>query len=128
MFNQFLYGVGNAIEGNLWERLGDFFTLKYEFLMWCALGSALVGLCSGVLGVFLVLRRMSLVGDVLSHAMLPGLVAGFMLVERKGAIGVMYGGDVVGVDGGAGVGVGAAGGGERARMRRWGWYYRVFLV
>ena len=44
------------------------------------------------MGVFLVLRRMSLVGDVLSHAMLPGLVAGFMLVERKGAIGVMYGG------------------------------------
>jgi manganese transport system permease protein len=73
-------------------RVWEFISAKYSFLAWSALGSALVGLCGGLLGVFLVLRRMSLVGDVLSHAMLPGLVGGFMLVERKGALGALYGG------------------------------------
>ncbi len=31
------------------------------------------------LGVFLVLRRMSLLGDALAHAMLPGVAAGFLI-------------------------------------------------
>ena len=37
-----------------------------------ALGSALLGVVSGVLGAFAVLRRQSLLGDAISHAALPG--------------------------------------------------------
>ncbi|MDO8495803.1 MAG: metal ABC transporter permease [bacterium] len=39
---------------------------------------ALVGLASGYLGSLMVLRRMSLVGDALSHVALPGLALGLM--------------------------------------------------
>lgn len=45
-----------------------------------ALVSAILVSISGApLGVFLVLRRMSLMGDVIAHAILPGTAAGFIL-------------------------------------------------
>lgn len=43
-----------------------------------ALGAMLLGLVSGTLGVFAVLRRQSLLGDALSHAALPGVCLGFL--------------------------------------------------
>jgi len=42
-------------------------------------GALLVSLSSAPLGVFLVLRRMSLLGDIMAHAILPGVAAGFIL-------------------------------------------------
>ncbi len=43
------------------------------------LGSALLGGLAGAAGTFAVLRRQSLLGDVLSHAALPGIVVAFLL-------------------------------------------------
>lgn len=43
------------------------------------LGSVILGLTSGVLGSFSVLRRQSLIGDTLAHAALPGICLAFML-------------------------------------------------
>ena len=43
------------------------------------IGAALLGLISGVLGSFAVLRQQSLLGDTLSHAALPGICLGFMI-------------------------------------------------
>jgi len=42
--------------------------------------SLLVGITCGLLGVFIVLRNMSLIGDALSHAVLPGIFTAFLLV------------------------------------------------
>lgn len=50
-----------------------------------ALGSALLGMISGVLGSFAVLRKQSLLGDGVSHAALPGIVLAFMLTGSKNA-------------------------------------------
>jgi len=47
-----------------------------------ALGGALLGVVSGVLGSFAVLRRESLMGDALSHAALPGVGVAFLLAGR----------------------------------------------
>jgi len=49
-----------------------------SFIFASVLACALVGLFSGLMGNFLVVRRMSLMGDVLGHAILPGIVAGFV--------------------------------------------------
>jgi zinc/manganese transport system permease protein len=38
-----------------------------------------LSLGSGPIGLFLVMRRMSLMGDAMSHAVLPGAAVGFML-------------------------------------------------
>ncbi len=46
-------------------------------------GAVLLGLTSGVLGAFAVLRRQSLIGDVLSHAALPGICLGFLAAGSR---------------------------------------------
>lgn len=48
-----------------------------------ALGTAALGIVSGVLGAFAVLRRQSLLGDAISHAALPGIVLAFALTGSK---------------------------------------------
>ena len=47
------------------------------------LGTALLGLASGIAGTFAVLRKESLIGDGLSHAALPGVVIAFLLTGTK---------------------------------------------
>ena len=47
------------------------------------LGTALLGLASGIAGTFAVLRKESLIGDGLSHATLPGVVIAFLLTGIK---------------------------------------------
>jgi ABC-type Mn2+/Zn2+ transport system permease subunit/Mn-dependent DtxR family transcriptional regulator len=41
---------------------------------------AMIGATLGVLGTFVVLRRMALIGDALSHAILPGVVIAFIVL------------------------------------------------
>jgi len=48
-----------------------------------ALGAAILGAASGVLGSFAVLRQQSLVGDALSHAALPGVCLGFLFAGTR---------------------------------------------
>jgi len=53
-----------------------------------AMGAAILGVTSGVLGSFAVLRGQSLLGDTLSHAALPGICLGFLAAggREMGAI------------------------------------------
>ena len=48
-----------------------------------ALGAALLGVISGVLGSFAVLRKQSLLGDTMSHAALPGVCLGFIAAGTR---------------------------------------------
>ncbi len=53
--------------------------------------SVLVGIACGVLGCFVVLRRMALIGDALSHAVLPGVVIAFLITGSTGIGGLFFG-------------------------------------
>lgn len=44
---------------------------------WIILIGALVGGSCSILGCFLVLRKMSMIGDAISHSVLPGIVIAF---------------------------------------------------
>jgi manganese/zinc/iron transport system permease protein len=58
--------------------------VRYTYtLQVVALGGALLGVVSGVLGSFAVLRRQSLMGDALSHAALPGVGIAFLIAGRE---------------------------------------------
>jgi len=52
---------------------------QHEFMRRVFVGGALIGFTGGFLGAFIVLRRLALMADSLSHSLLPGLALGFML-------------------------------------------------
>lgn len=52
--------------------------MDYRFLQYALTTSMLVGLASGVIGSFIILRGMSLMGDAISHAVLPGVAISYM--------------------------------------------------
>jgi zinc/manganese transport system permease protein len=51
----------------------------FEFMRRALVGVLALALGAPPVGVFLMLRRMSLIGDAMSHAILPGAAVGFML-------------------------------------------------
>jgi zinc/manganese transport system permease protein len=53
--------------------------VEFEFMRRALVGSCALALSSPLLGLFLVLRRMSLTGDAVAHAILPGAAIGFLL-------------------------------------------------
>ena len=59
-------------------------------------GIAAIALGAGPVGVFLMLRRMSLMGDTMAHAILPGVAVGF-LVAGADVFAMTFGGLVAGI-------------------------------
>lgn len=55
------------------------------------------GCACALLGNFLVLRKMSLMGDAISHAVLPGLVMAFLLTGSRGVGAMLVGAVIVGI-------------------------------
>ncbi|WP_439886834.1 metal ABC transporter permease [Pseudomonas sp. MBLB4123] len=53
--------------------------VEYDFLQKALLTSAMVGILCGVIGCFIILRGMALMGDAISHAVLPGVALSYML-------------------------------------------------
>lgn len=74
--------------------------MVYEFLQKAFVTSIMVGIICGVIGSFIVLRGMALMGDAISHAVLPGVAISYML-----GINFFYGAVVTGVLTALGIGV-----------------------
>lgn len=67
--------------------LADFLTIDLPAM----LVGTLAGIPCALLGTFLVLRRQALIGDALSHVVLPGIVAGFMISGSIATLPMMAG-------------------------------------
>ena len=65
---------------------------KYDFLQSALLTAVMVGVMSGIIGSFIILRGMSLMGDAISHAVLPGVAIAYML-----GINILLGASVFGI-------------------------------
>ena len=80
----------------------DFFqdVLVYAFLQKALITSVVVGIICGVIGSFIILRGMALMGDAIAHAILPGVAISYIL-----GINYFYGAVVVGVLTALGIGV-----------------------
>lgn len=52
---------------------------EFAFMQRALLGALMLSVSAGPVGVFLMLRRMSLTGDAMAHAILPGAAVGFLL-------------------------------------------------
>lgn len=56
-----------------------------------------IGCCCSLLGCFLVLRKSVMVGDAISHSVLPGIVLAFLFTESKASLPILIGAAVFGV-------------------------------
>lgn len=72
-------------------------TWNWELDGWIVAAGILCSVASALLGNFLVLRRMSMLGDAISHAVLPGLAAAFFLSDNRSSWPMFLGAVVVGV-------------------------------
>jgi zinc/manganese transport system permease protein len=71
--------------------------VDYGFMRRALVACLALGLGSGPVGVLLVLRRMSLVGDAMSHAILPGAAIGFLIAGGLSLPAMGLGGLVAGL-------------------------------
>lgn len=91
--------ISSIVETDFFEQSWRFFSFQDPFLR-CALGGAvLLGISCGLLGTFLVVRKMALMGDALSHAVLPGVAAGFLWNMDKDPLAIFIGAVIAGVGG-----------------------------
>ncbi len=79
----------------------DLFALLHDLLFdytirTVALGAGTLGLVSGALGTYAVLRKQSLLGDAISHAALPGIVLAFLWTGSKSPLVLVLGAAVAG--------------------------------
>ncbi len=72
--------------------------VEYGFMRRALVGSLSLGLGAGPVGVLLMLRRMSLVGDAMSHAVLPGAAIGFLIAASLSLLAMGLGGLVAGLN------------------------------
>lgn len=64
---------------------------------WIVTIALLSALACAVPGVYLVLRKMSMMGDAISHAVLPGLAVAFLWTGSRDSIAMFWGAAVVGI-------------------------------
>ena len=82
----------------LWNIFTDPWTGDSLRVYWPILAEgALVSLALGLIGCFLVVRGLSLLGDALSHSVLPGIVIGFLLGGSLHSPWILVGATIVGV-------------------------------
>jgi manganese/zinc/iron transport system permease protein len=73
-----------------WTRYAD-------ATVWMVLMAVLLGVPCALLGNYLMLRRMALAGDAISHSVLPGLVISYLIFRDLGTLPMMGGAMVAGL-------------------------------
>jgi len=64
---------------------------------WIVLMGFLVSGTCGLVGCFVILRRMALVGDAISHSLLPGITIAFLLTNSRDTLPMMLGAIAAGI-------------------------------
>ena len=91
--------IGDLSDVNLRDQAWRFFTFQDPTVRFAFIGSILLGVTCGLLGSFIVVRKMALVGDALSHAVLPGVALGFLWNTTKDPFTIFIGATIAGLIG-----------------------------
>ncbi|HEY5741928.1 MAG TPA: metal ABC transporter permease, partial [Terrimicrobiaceae bacterium] len=89
--------INELSESTFLDRSVRFFTFRDPSLRNALVGSILLGICCGLMGAFLVVRKLALLGDALSHAVLPGVALGFLWNMSKDPIAIFAGATLFGL-------------------------------
>ena len=68
-----------------------------SFDTWIVVTGMLSAMSCALLGNYLVLRRMSMMGDAISHAVLPGLAVAFIITGSRGSLPMLVGATLIGI-------------------------------
>ncbi|MTH54413.1 iron chelate uptake ABC transporter family permease subunit [Bacillus mangrovi] len=79
----------------MWSEL--LYQLQDPNTQWVLFGTLLLGMASGVLGSFALLRKQSLIGDAMAHAALPGVCIAFLLYGQKSLLWFLVGAAISGL-------------------------------
>ena len=72
-------------------------TVDFSSYGWIMLMGFLVATACGLVGNYLILRRMALVGDAISHSVLPGIAVAFIVSNSSGSVAMFVGALVAGI-------------------------------
>lgn len=72
-------------------------TQHFDLTFWIVLMGFLVATACGLVGNYLILRRMALVGDAISHSILPGIAIAFLLANSRGTTPMFLGALAAGI-------------------------------
>lgn len=67
------------------------------YTAWILLTASLVGMSCGLVGVFLILRRMAMMADAISHTVLLGIVTAFLITRQLSGIHMLIGAIIAGL-------------------------------
>ncbi|WP_432797767.1 metal ABC transporter permease [Poriferisphaera sp. WC338] len=85
--SELFLNISNWLEAHDW----------YTFDTWIVIIGALCAMSCALLGNFLVLRQMSMMGDAISHAVLPGLAIAFWITGSRSSWEMFLGAVIVGI-------------------------------
>ena len=68
-----------------------------SYAAWILLTASLVGMTCGIVGVFLILRKMAMMADVISHTVLLGIVIAYLITNSLSGIHMVIGAGLAGV-------------------------------
>lgn len=71
--------------------------MDFMATLWIILAGVLAASACALLGSFLVLKRMSLLGDAISHAVLPGIALAFLLTSSRNMVPMLAGATAFGL-------------------------------
>ncbi|MEO0895368.1 MAG: iron chelate uptake ABC transporter family permease subunit [Bacteroidota bacterium] len=73
------------------EEFLDFFLLRDPNVAWVVAGVVCITAASSIVGTFTLLRKQALIGDAISHAILPGVCLAFMVAQSKNPLVLLLG-------------------------------------
>ncbi len=79
------------------ESFLNFFSFSHPNVVIAAIGVSLIGFFSGSVGTFLVLDKKSLLGDAISHSLLPGICLAFLINGSKSPLLLLTGAVISGL-------------------------------
>ena len=91
--------IGDVVDTDPVAQFWKFLSFSDPGVQWTVLGAVILGASCGLVGSFIVVRKMALLGDAISHAVLPGVALGFAWNMEKNVVAILIGATVAGMVG-----------------------------
>lgn len=89
--------ISSMTKTSAMEQVQRFFQFRDSNVLIGIIGCTLLGVMTGMLGSFVVVRKMALMGDAISHAVFPGIAAGFLWNMEKDPMAIFIGAVIAGL-------------------------------